>query len=151
MARDRFTLCHDEAAHWMTPPENGNQMTGKSWWFFRVMPNPFNPFVHLQMDAIFSAHQMTIQSASGTSKLISKLETHSSTTTKSGPSSCPPMDNTLPVLSLDRMQKSMCGAWRQHSSMLVGLGAMQSPTPSSRNVQLDLDISLLRLNGKAKT
>ncbi|KAG1808932.1 WD40-repeat-containing domain protein [Suillus subaureus] len=89
--------------------------------------------------------------ASGISKPISKLETHSGTTAKSWPSPCPPMANTLPVLSLDWMQKSMCGAWKQHSSMLAGLGAMQSPTRSSRDMQLDPEIYLLRLDSKATT
>jgi hypothetical protein len=69
------------------------------------------------MDPILSALQMTIQFASGTLKPISKLETHSGTTIKSLFLPCPPMDNTSPVLSLDRMQKITCGFWKQRSKI----------------------------------
>jgi WD40 repeat protein len=52
---------------------------------------------------------------------ISELETHSGTTTKSMLLPCPPMDNPLPGLFLDWMQRCMCGTWKQHLSSLVGL------------------------------
>jgi hypothetical protein len=41
----------------------------------------------------------------------------------------------------------MCGTWKQYSSALVGLAAMQS----SRDMQLDPEISLSRLYDTATT